>query len=58
MIYLILDCETNGLPPFYDLPYDEMANWPRLILVACDLYDDSGHELSHNDLMALPSAYR
>jgi len=58
MTYLILDCETNGLPQSYHLPVTDLTNWPRLISVAWGLYDESGKQLSQNLALVKPDGYR
>jgi DNA polymerase III epsilon subunit-like protein len=38
-MYLIVDCETSGLPRNWRAPVSEVANWPRAVQVAWALYD-------------------
>ncbi len=39
-MYLIIDCETSGLPRNWKAPVSDVANWPRAVQVAWALYDD------------------
>ena len=39
-MYLIVDCETNGLPRNWRAPVTDFANWPRAVQIAWALYDD------------------
>lgn len=41
-MYLILDCETTGLPKRWDAPVSDVHNWPRAIQVAWSLFDEAG----------------
>ena len=38
-MYLIVDCETSGLPTNWRAPVSDVANWPRAIQVAWALFD-------------------
>ena len=40
-MYLIVDCETSGLPRNWKAPVSDVANWPRAVQVAWALYDAS-----------------
>jgi DNA polymerase III epsilon subunit-like protein len=39
-MYLVVDCETNGLPLDWRAPVNNLENWPRAVQVAWSLYDD------------------
>ena len=41
-MYLVFDTETTGLPRNYRAPLDDFSNWPRLVQLAWDLYDEDG----------------
>jgi DNA polymerase-3 subunit epsilon len=43
-VFLIVDCETNGLPRNHKAPVTDLANWPRAIQIAWALHDES-HQL-------------
>ncbi len=38
-MYLVVDCETNGLPRDWNAPVGDLANWPRVIQLAWVTYD-------------------
>jgi DNA polymerase III epsilon subunit-like protein len=40
-MYLIIDCETTGLPRNWKAPVSDVANWPRTIQIAWSLFDRS-----------------
>jgi DNA polymerase III subunit epsilon len=40
-MYLIIDCETTGLPKNWKAPVSDLDNWPRVIQLAWALYDES-----------------
>lgn len=40
-MYLVVDCETNGLPRRRGRDYLDVDNWPRAVQVAWCLYDDN-----------------
>jgi DNA polymerase III epsilon subunit-like protein len=43
-VFLIVDCETNGLPRNFRAPVTDLANWPRAIQIAWAFHDES-HQL-------------
>lgn len=40
--YLIVDCETTGLPLNWDAPIEDLDNWPRIVQLSWNLVDGSG----------------
>ncbi|NLV32198.1 MAG: 3'-5' exonuclease [Acidobacteria bacterium] len=38
-MYMIIDCETTGLPRSWKAPVTDLENWPRVIQLAWALYD-------------------
>jgi DNA polymerase III epsilon subunit-like protein len=40
-MYLIIDCETTGLPKNRNAPIRDVDNWPRVIQLAWALYDEN-----------------
>ena len=40
-MYLIIDCETTGLPRNRNAPIRDLDNWPRVIQLAWALYDET-----------------
>ncbi|MDR0310671.1 MAG: 3'-5' exonuclease [Acidobacteriota bacterium] len=41
-MYLVIDCETTGLPKDRRASKQDVDNWPRVIQLAWALYDESG----------------
>jgi len=41
-MYLIFDTETTGLPKSWNSPPSVVANWPRLVQIAWETYDERG----------------
>ena len=40
-MYLVIDCETTGLPKDRNAPIRDVDNWPRVIQLAWALYDEA-----------------
>jgi DNA polymerase III epsilon subunit-like protein len=40
-MYLVIDCETTGLPKDRNAPIRDVDNWPRVIQLAWALYDET-----------------
>ena len=40
-MYLVIDCETTGLPKNRNAPIRDVDNWPRVIQIAWALYDET-----------------
>jgi DNA polymerase III epsilon subunit-like protein len=40
-MYLVIDCETTGLPKDRNAPIRDVDNWPRVIQIAWALYDEN-----------------
>ena len=40
-MYLIIDCETTGLPKERNAPIQDVDNWPRVVQIAWALYDET-----------------
>ncbi len=38
-MYLVVDCETSGLPRNWRAPVTDVANWPRAVQIGWALYD-------------------
>lgn len=44
-MYLIIDCETDGLPRNWRAPVTHLHNWPRAVQIAWALYDSQHRRL-------------
>jgi len=59
-MYMIIDCETTGLPRSWKAPVTDLENWPRVIQLAWALYDgtdallESGVRLVRPDGFTIP----
>ena len=40
-MYLVIDCETTGLPKNRNAPIRDLNNWPRVIQIAWAFYDET-----------------
>jgi len=56
-MYLVLDCETTGLPKRWDAPVSDVHNWPRAIQVAWSLFDDAGQRLESAVRLVQPAGF-
>ena len=44
-MFLIVDCETNGLPRSWKAPVTDLSNWPRAVQVAWGLHDSEHRQI-------------
>lgn len=56
--YLIVDCETTGLPRDFKAPYTKVRNWPRVVEVAWILYDDEHQIVASQCRIIRPDGFR
>lgn len=56
-MFLVFDTETTGLPRDWNAPKSDFANWPRVVQLAWQLYDESGKLLDANDLIIRPEGF-
>lgn len=54
---LFLDTETTGLPLNWSAPINQVSNWPRLVQLACLLYDEEGNLLEERSHIIRPEGY-
>jgi len=57
-MYLFFDTETTGLPLNYNAPVSNSANWPRMVQIAWQLYDNNGQFIEAQDYIIKPENYR
>lgn len=55
---LFLDTETTGLPLNWSAPIKQVNNWPRMVQLACLLYDEEGALLEELSYIIKPEGYR
>jgi len=56
-MYLIIDCETNGLPRDRRAPLTDLRNWPRAVQVGWGLYDSEHRLVSSAAHIVLPDGF-
>jgi DNA polymerase III epsilon subunit-like protein len=56
-MYLIIDCETTGLPRNWKAPISDIENWPRVIQIAWSLYDGRDRHLESAAHLILPEGF-
>ncbi len=56
-MYLFFDTETTGLPKKWNAPVSDTNNWPRLVQIAWQHYDDEGTMLSEKDYIIKPDGF-
>jgi len=57
-MYLIVDCETNGLPRDWRAPVADVGNWPRAVQVAWTVYDPEHRELQSGASLVRPDGFK
>ncbi len=57
-MYLIVDCETNGLPRDWRAPVTDLGNWPRAVQVAWALYDSHRRQRLSAVHIVCPEGFR
>ena len=56
-MYLIIDCETTGLPRNWKAPATDLDNWPRVIQLAWALYDESNMQVESAIHLVRPNGF-
>ena len=56
-MYLIIDCETTGLPRNWKAPVSDIENWPRVIQVAWAVYDGEERHLESKKHLVRPDGF-
>ena len=57
-MYLIVDCETNGLARDCRAPVTDVGNWPRAVQVAWTVYDPEHRELLSEAYLVRPDGFK
>lgn len=57
-MYLIFDCETNGLPNDWKAPANDVDNWPRIVQLAWAQYNKDGREISCRADIIKPEGFK
>ena len=56
-MYLIFDTETTGLPKKYKAPIEELDNWPRIVQIAWQLFNENETCISKKDYIIKPNGF-
>jgi DNA polymerase III epsilon subunit-like protein len=56
-MYLVFDTETTGLPRNWNAPTTDLNNWPRIVQLAWQFYDEAGGLLMEADHIIRPDGF-
>jgi DNA polymerase III epsilon subunit-like protein len=56
-MYLIIDCETTGLPRNWIAPISDLSNWPRIVQVAWSRYDKMARYIESTSRLVRPEGF-
>jgi len=56
-MYLVIDCETTGLPKDRNAPIRDVDNWPRVIQLAWALYDETQTVIEKTACLIKPEGF-
>lgn len=56
-MYLFFDTETTGLPRRWKAPVTDLNNWPRMVQLACLLFDSDARLVASKNLIVRPDAF-
>lgn len=56
-MYLVFDTETTGLPRNWTAPVTDLNNWPRVVQLAWQFYDDRGILLGEANRIIRPDGF-
>ena len=57
-MYLVVDCETSGLPRNWRAPVTDVANWPRAVQIGWALYDAEQARVLAESRIVRPDGFR
>ena len=57
MKILFFDTETTGLPKDWNAPLSDLKNWPRLVQLAWQVYDQHQNLIEENDFVIKPNGF-
>src|SRR5690554_4092988 len=55
--YLIFDIETTGFPEDWDAPVEDFENWPGILEIAWQLYNDRSNLINEKSYLIRPDGY-
>jgi DNA polymerase-3 subunit epsilon len=56
-VYLIIDCETTGLPGNWKAPISNLNMWPRAVQIAWSLYDKADGHIESKSYIIRPEGF-
>ena len=56
-MYIVIDCETTGLPRNWKAPVTDVDNWPRLVQIAWQRFDEALLNIESQDLLIRPEGF-
>jgi DNA polymerase III alpha subunit (gram-positive type) len=56
-MYLFFDTETTGLPKNYNAPVTDSDNWPRMVQIAWQMYDENHNVVESKEYVIKPEGY-
>ncbi len=56
-MYIVIDCETTGLPKNWRAPISDLDNWPRIVQVAWARYDKESRPLESRAFLVQPDGF-
>ena len=56
-MYLFFDTETTGIPKNWKAPITDVDNWPRLVQIAWQQYDNKGIKILEGDYIIKPEGF-
>jgi len=56
-LYLFFDTETTGLPKKYNAPYEDLANWPRVVQLAWVVADENKNIIEEKNFIVKPDGF-
>lgn len=56
-MFLVFDTETTGLPARNDAPLTDFDNWPRVVQLAWQIYDEYGKVIDAQNYIIRPDGY-
>lgn len=56
-MYLIIDCETTGVPRSWKAPISDLGNWPRVVQVAWARYGKTERRIESASHLVRPDGF-
>jgi len=56
-MYLFFDTETTGLPKNWRSPITDLNNWPRIVQIAWQIYDDNHEKILERNYIIKPEGF-